>query len=81
VKELRTRYDEFAKESGIKYPLSPKDFNARLRAKGCRQGKKNHPNDIGTEKPTRCWIGVNLRSEPACEETTDELTDDQRIPI
>lgn len=62
--ELRARYAEYGRSAGIKYTLSGKAFNDRLRARGCFEKTKKVANEIGTLKPQRCWIGVALKTSP-----------------
>lgn len=57
-KGMREEYEKYAKESGIKYPLGPKEFNIRLREKGCTEKTKK----LKT-KNVSCWIGVEMNSD------------------
>jgi putative DNA primase/helicase len=61
VKDLRAAYESYAQESGIRYPLGPKEFNKRLEARECRRTTTEWKNSNGTifEK-VKCWIGVAL---------------------
>lgn len=58
---LRTAYDDWCKENGVRYPLSSREFGERLRSRGV--------NDGGTmriaQKPTPvdAWVGVRLRTD------------------
>ncbi|MBN2182097.1 MAG: hypothetical protein JW715_09285 [Sedimentisphaerales bacterium] len=63
VSVLRQRYSHWAKASGLKYPLGPQAFNHRLKDRGCEQKTRDVPNEFGTFKPTRCWIGISLHSD------------------
>ncbi len=58
VSDLRKAYDRWAQEAGIKHTINPRNFNLRLRDKGCES------------KPTRwngytckCWRGIGLQGE------------------
>ena len=68
VVELRTAYEQSAKENGQRYTLGPKEFNRRLEAKGCERKSKRYVNTVGTEKVCKCWCGVTLKSNPTKEE-------------
>ena len=74
VSELRAAYDKYADENGAKYTLGPREFNKRLREKGCEQKVRAYSNDFGTEKKGRCWQSVTLKDNTRYE--TDE-----EIPI
>jgi P4 family phage/plasmid primase-like protien len=64
VAEVRSRYEDWCKASGIRYPLTARDFNARLRAIGAtdaliRRGEQN--------RPVKCWRGLKLALQPEIE--------------
>ena len=63
VTELRAAYDEWAREQGLRFSLSPKDFNKRVAAKGAV--RKTMAVGSGSErrqaKRAKCWIGITLR--------------------
>lgn len=61
VAELRKAYDDWAKDSGLRYTLGPNEFNRRLESKGCKRKSHRYRNDIGTEKVGKCWFGVTLQ--------------------
>jgi putative DNA primase/helicase len=76
VAELREAYDQHAKDNGVRYTLGPREFNKRLRAKGCDVKSKRYANSVGTEKVGKCWQGVTLKSNPQKneqEQITDEI--------
>jgi putative DNA primase/helicase len=77
VTELRTDYENWAKENGLKYPLSARSFNTRIEAKGCKRLPTRYVNDMGTNKVAKCWRGVTLQSNPLTRDTDDE----DNIPI
>lgn len=52
-KELREGYEAWCRENGVRHPLTSKELGARLRAKGCEQGK------LGTCR-ARSWRGLRL---------------------
>ncbi len=62
VTTLRNAYEAYAQETGIKYPLGPKEFNKRLEARECQRVLRGCPNDRGTIKATKCWLGVRLKT-------------------
>jgi putative DNA primase/helicase len=51
--ELRTAYEAWAKEEGIRYPLGGQAWGERLRAKGCTAGRRHGG--------VREWRGIRLR--------------------
>lgn len=57
VSALRAEYDQWARESGLKWLLSPKDFNRRIAEKGCLR-KTTWWNG----KDCKCWHGIGLQS-------------------
>jgi P4 family phage/plasmid primase-like protien len=59
--ELRTAYEAWAKEEGIRYPLGGQAWGERLRAKGCTAGRRHGG--------VRAWRGIRLRglSDPDSE--------------
>jgi putative DNA primase/helicase len=68
VVELRSAYEQWVKDNGIRYPLGPREFNRRLEARQCERKSKRYVNAIGTEKIGKCWFGVTLRSNPTRDE-------------
>lgn len=65
VTGLRFRYDQWAKSNGVKYPLGPRKFNERLRAKGCKDKTKRIPTTDGKKVMVqKCWQGITLKSSP-----------------
>lgn len=50
-RRLRSTYVEYAESMGIRYPLSVRQFNERLKVSGCRPEKKHEQ---------RGWAGVGL---------------------
>ena len=62
VIEMRGKYDEWAKASGIKWPLPPRKFNKRLESRGCRRIPKKYTDDAGETKTGKCWIGVTIKA-------------------
>jgi putative DNA primase/helicase len=68
VTELRAAYEQWAKDNGARYTLGPREFNKRLESKNCERLPKRIPNEFGTEKPTKCWRGVTLKSNPTRED-------------
>jgi len=64
VCEMRRAYEQHAEEEGIRYPLGPQEFNKRLEARGCERKTHRYFNDIGTEIPGKCWLGVTLLAKP-----------------
>ena len=82
VSELRSAYDQLCKENGTRYPLGPRQFNERLRAKGCEQGTKKYYNDFGTEATARCWRGVTLTAKSRYDHSTNNKAGiEERIPF
>lgn len=81
VAELRAAYDEWAKANGVRFTLGSKQFNRRLRARGCEQRTKKYENDLGTEVATRCWQGVTLRAKPRYDTVTEEVEIREEIPF
>ena len=53
VAELRRVYGEWCREEGVRWPLSPRAFAGRLRARGCIPEKFRHQ---------RGWRGIGLLS-------------------
>jgi putative DNA primase/helicase len=68
VVELRSAYEQWARDNGARYTLGPREFNKRLESKGCERTAKRIQNEFGTEKPVKCWRGITLRSNPTREE-------------
>ena len=56
VAELRGRYEVWARENGLRFTISPRQFNQRLQDKGCerREAWLNG-------KTQKCWHGIGLR--------------------
>jgi putative DNA primase/helicase len=81
VTVLRQRYDTWAKETGLRYTLGPQQFNARLQDRGCARKVKEIPNENGTIRPTKCWIGVTLQSNPQCLMESAECQQQEKIPF
>lgn len=70
VRQLRAAYEEYAEESGIRFPLGPREFNKRLEARGVVRTNRRYTNEVGTEKVGKCWVGARLRQpddDPADE--------------
>lgn len=63
VSKMRSAYEEWAKNNGIKYTLGSKRFNNKLRAKGCKYELYRIPISTGTLPPSKCWLGVQLRKK------------------
>ena len=62
VSKMRSAYEQWAKNIGLKYPLGPIAFNKKLRTKGCDDRNKRIP--IGDGRllpPEKCWHGVALK--------------------
>jgi len=78
VAELRRRYDEWARECGLKFTLSPQQFNRRLETRGCTRRATQIRNELGTEKIVKCWRGVTLSASP---KTRSQEQADDEIPI
>jgi putative DNA primase/helicase len=55
---LWTAYQDWAKESGVKYPLRRKVFGERLHARGCAQEKQYQGSSA-----TRGWRGIGLAND------------------
>jgi len=64
VSNLRKRYDDWGKETGLRYLLGPKQFNERLEERNCQRQSRRYLNDMGTEKVGKCWMGVTLQTKP-----------------
>lgn len=73
VRDLRAAYEAWAKENGQHFPLSLREFNKRLQAKGCNQQTRRCLNEIGTERFVRTWVGISLQDKPTFEEIEDEI--------
>lgn len=50
--ELRNAYTNFCKQSGILRPLSPQQFNRRLKSRGC---------DTARDEYGKYWAGIGIR--------------------
>ena len=81
VTELRKVYQEYCNEMGIRYPLGPKQFNRRLESRGCHRKTKKVPNDAGTMKVQKCWVGIELKPEEVTDFCEDEDDDECDVPI
>jgi putative DNA primase/helicase len=82
VTALRQRYDIWAKEVGLKFTLGPRQFNDRLQDKGCVRKVKEIPNDVGTIKATKCWLGVTLQTRPQyLQEIAECQQSQEKIPF
>jgi len=66
VRRLKIRYVEYCSENGIKHPLRPRLFNARLRNRGCEDGQMRWQGKV-----QKVWVGIELREkEPeGCNQT------------
>ncbi|MEK7754732.1 MAG: phage/plasmid primase, P4 family [Acidobacteriota bacterium] len=53
--DLRKAYDRHCEETGIRYPLGPRQFGERLRTRRCVLGVRKIDG-----KPTRIWEGIRL---------------------
>jgi len=76
VAELRARYEQWAKENGLRYTLSPREFNRRLETRDCIRKPTKVYNELGTETVVKCWHGLTLSSSPRSrphEEVHDEI--------
>ena len=51
TQSLRRAYDDWCRDEGIGYPLTPKGFSERLKARGCLPRKQQHK---------RGWQGIKL---------------------
>lgn len=72
-KDLRAAYERYADENGIRHRLNPKDFAARLRARGV-SGENANGNPHKTKvagMPYDAWKGIGLR----------DPSDSQRRPL
>jgi len=81
VAELRGAYDLHCKDNGTRYPLGPRQFNERLRAKGCEAKPKRYPNELGTKVVAKCWTGVTLKANCRYEKETTEAEIQEKIPF
>ncbi|MCP4257850.1 MAG: DNA primase [Planctomycetes bacterium] len=85
VMEMRQKYDEWAKASGIKWPLSPRKFNKRMESRGCRRVAKKYIDNAGETKTGKCWIGVTIKASGQYDSeqfsTVLEVGDDDDTPI
>ena len=73
------KYDQWAKDNGVKFTLGPRHFNERLRSKGCEAKSKRYSNSFGTEKVGKCWQGVTLKDKPQRDKEEDEQEIDEKI--
>jgi len=80
VSDLRKRYDDWGKETGLRYLLGPKQFNERFEEKDCQRQSRRYLNDVGTEKVGKCWVGVTLQIKPTYA-NNEALFEGKNIPI
>jgi putative DNA primase/helicase len=59
---LRQAYEEWCRESGVRFPLNPRKVAARLEARGCRSKR------VGG---TRLWQGIRLRAPSDADDASD----------
>jgi putative DNA primase/helicase len=57
ARALRRAYEEWAKENGHKFSVSPRKFNERLVKLGCVETRHRY----GRAYPERAWKGIDLR--------------------
>ncbi len=57
-KELRARYDQWAAENNIKFPIGSRKFNASFRDRGKKIAVKWF-----SGKNVKCWYGIGLRNQ------------------
>jgi putative DNA primase/helicase len=57
VKNLRAAYEQWAKDNGVRFTLGPREFNKRLREKGCVSKSTWHDG-----KNAKCWQGIGLQT-------------------
>ena len=60
---LRQVYETWCRDSGVRFPLSPRKLAARLEARGCRQRRGS--------AGTRFWEGVRLRTPSDASDASD----------
>jgi putative DNA primase/helicase len=80
VSDMRKAYEAWAKNTGLKYPLGPREFNKRLEAKKCVRKTKRFFKDNGFET-AKVWVGITLNETPFydenCTEDVENLTEKQ----
>ncbi|MFC1782299.1 phage/plasmid primase, P4 family [Planctomycetota bacterium] len=54
--ELRAAYEGYARETGLKFTLSPREFNERLKNRGCEYKQTKYKG-----KACKCWHGISLQ--------------------
>ena len=64
VVELREAYENHCRQTGQKYPLGPREFNRRLRARGCEVRTMRYRTAGRLEKVGKCWVGLTLHRNP-----------------
>ena len=72
VLDMRTAYENYAKDTGIKFTLGKRSFNERLESRGCQRKAKRHDNSMGTEKVKKYWFGVTLSANEHYEEQNSQ---------
>jgi putative DNA primase/helicase len=60
---LRQVYETWCRDSGVRFPLSPRKLAARLEARGCRQRRGS--------AGTRFWQGLRLRTPSDMSDASD----------
>jgi putative DNA primase/helicase len=76
VHEMRSAYEQWAKDAGIRYPVGPREFNKRLRARGCASKPKRCADNCGDERVSKCWTGVTLISRTRYDYSETGVIDD-----
>lgn len=60
VKELSRAYNLWCRENDVKFPLGKRQFNEKLRIRGCESRPTRCENDAGTIRVCKCWHGLTL---------------------
>jgi putative DNA primase/helicase len=81
VHEMRGAYEQWAKDVGIRYPVGPREFNKRLRARGCESKPKRYADNVGDERVGKCWTGVTLISRTRYDYSETGVFGDSDCPL
>ncbi|MFC1783758.1 phage/plasmid primase, P4 family [Planctomycetota bacterium] len=57
VAKLRAAYEEHARQTGLKFTLSPREFNERLRNRNCEDKNERYEGKV-----QKCWKGISLKT-------------------
>ena len=83
VKELNRAYNLWCRDTDVKFSLGKRQFNEKLRIRGCKSKPTRYQNEVGTGQFDKCWHGITLidNSRFVTESTAESTENQETIPF